>query len=119
MKTHSVAPVFQVSNLDASLKHYQEVLGFSEDFRFGNYAGVRYGEAGLHLCEHTVHQKPVGGSTAYFFCDEVDTYAETVKKNGAAVKVMPQDWPYGMRDFTILDPDGNHIHFGCEIKQSH
>jgi hypothetical protein len=32
--------------------------------------------------------------------------------------VEPADQPYGMRDCTVLDPDGNHLTFGCECRQS-
>ena len=27
------------------------------------------------------------------------------------------DEPYGLRDFMIADPDGNHLNFGCELKE--
>jgi hypothetical protein len=32
------------------------------------------------------------------------------------VKMEPADQPYGMRDFIVLDPDGNHLTFGCVIR---
>lgn len=115
MNTHGITPVFQVSDLGAALKHYTEVLGFSEDFRFGEYAGVRLGEACLHLCAHQIHGRPVGGGTAALFCDEVDAYCAAIKARGARVKTDPQDYPYGMRDFMVMDPDGNHLSFGCSI----
>jgi uncharacterized glyoxalase superfamily protein PhnB len=70
------------------------------------------------LCGHHFHQRPLGGSTASIFCDEIDSYYEEIKKNGAIVKVKPDDRSYGMRDFTVLDPDGNHLCFGCESKKS-
>src|SRR5580700_2746918 len=50
MKTQGIGPVFHVSDLDDALKYYAEVLGFKEDFRFGDYAGVNHGDACLHLC---------------------------------------------------------------------
>ncbi len=118
MKTQGVAPVLQVSSLSESLKYYDRVLGFAEDFRFGDYAGVRREEVMLHLCAHTVHKRPVGGGAVSIFCDEVDGYLAKIKKNGAVVKIEPENRPYGMRDFTILDPDGNHLTFGCESPTS-
>jgi uncharacterized glyoxalase superfamily protein PhnB len=116
MKTRGIGPVFQVSNLEDALKYYKEVLGFKEDFRFGAYAGVSSGDACLHLSANRLHQRPVGGGSAFVFCDEVDDYFREIKRNGATVKGEPADQPYGMRDFTVLDPDGNHMTFGCEIR---
>jgi uncharacterized glyoxalase superfamily protein PhnB len=52
------------------------------------------------------------------FCDEVDDYCQEIKKNGAVIKVEPADQPYGMRDFIVLDPDGNHMTFGCAIRRA-
>ena len=47
MKTTTAIPVFQVSDVDASLKHYTGIFGFSEDFRFGDYAGIKLGDVRL------------------------------------------------------------------------
>jgi len=118
MKTTTAIPVFQVSDVEASLKHYTGIFGFSEDFRFGDYAGIKLGDVRLHLSGHSVHERPVGGGTAYILCDEVDDYCAKIKKNGAIVKSDPKDYPYGMRDFMAVDPDGNHLAFGCEAKTS-
>jgi uncharacterized glyoxalase superfamily protein PhnB len=118
MKTQGIGPVFQVSNLEDALKYYKDVLGFKKDFQFGAYAGVSLGDACVHLCAHRIHQRPVGGGTAFVFCDEVDEYFRETKKNGALVKVEPADQEYGMRDFIVLDPDGNHMTFGCEIREA-
>jgi uncharacterized glyoxalase superfamily protein PhnB len=116
MKTQGIGPVFQVSSLPDALKYYRDVVGFKEDFRFGDCAGVSHGDACVHLCAHRIHQRPVGGGAAFVFCDEVDSYFQEIKKNGAIVKAEPGDQPYGMRDFIVLDPDGNHMTFGCEMR---
>ena len=118
MKAHVATPVFQVADLDAALKHYTEVLGFSEDFRFGDYAGVKLGDANLHLSGHSIHDRPVGAGTAYIFCDEVDTYFADIKAKGATVKADPKNYDYGMRDFMVVDPDGNHLGFGCPVEKA-
>ncbi|HEY8994121.1 MAG TPA: VOC family protein [Lacunisphaera sp.] len=119
MNPHGIAPVFQVADLDAALRHYKEVLGFSEDFRVGDYAGVKLGQVSLHLSKHGTgeYAKPVGGSIAYVFCDDIDGYFDKVKQKGATIKYPPNDAPYGMREFMLADLDGHHLAFGCEIKK--
>lgn len=116
MNTHYAASVFRVTNVDAALKYYTDVLGFSEDFRFGDYAGIKLGSVLVHLSGHSVHQRPIGGGTVYVFCDEVDSYYTEIKTKGARIVTEPKDYDYGMRDFVIQDPDGNHISFGCALK---
>lgn len=119
MNPENAAPVFQVADVDHALKYYKEVLGFSEDFRFGDYAGVKIGKVAVHLSKHGLgdYAKPIGGSIAYVFCDEVDSYFREVKEKGATIKYPPQDTEYGMREFMLADLDGHHLAFGCEIKK--
>jgi uncharacterized glyoxalase superfamily protein PhnB len=119
MHTHHIAPVFQVADLDAALKHYRDVLGFTEKFRVGDYAGVALGDVALHLSKHGAgeYAKPVGGSVACVFCDEVDDYFDQVKQRGAKIKYPPQDTYYRMREFMMADLDRHHLVFGCEAKK--
>jgi catechol 2,3-dioxygenase-like lactoylglutathione lyase family enzyme len=53
MKVFGAATVFQVSDLEASLNYYRDVLGFEKVFLFGAYAGIHSGEFCLHLCART------------------------------------------------------------------
>ena len=115
MTPHASATGFQVADLDRALRYYTEVLDFTEDFRHGLYAGVKFGPVLIHLNGNETHLKPVGGSALYIFCDEVDTYFASIQAKGAIVKFAPMDEPYGLRDFMIADPDGNHVNFGCEL----
>ena len=69
------------------------------------------------MCAHDVYKRPVGAGAAAIFWDEVDGYFAEIKKNGAIVKVEPGNRPYGMRDFTVLGRDGNHLNFGCESRK--
>lgn len=117
MKTFGSATTFHVSDLDASLKYYTEVLGFSERFRFGDYAGIEYGEVQIHLSgPKSTNKKETGQGGIYIFCDDVDVYYKEVVARGARTQAAPKDYDYGMRDFVIEDPDTNLIGVGQEIK---
>lgn len=115
MKASGAATVLQVSDLEASLRFYGEVLGFEKDFEFGPYAGVHIGECYLHLCAHTNWARPCGGGAVSIFADEVDSYFADVQARGAAIQLPPTNEDYGMRDFVVSDPDGNVLTFGCSL----
>jgi uncharacterized glyoxalase superfamily protein PhnB len=51
------------------------------------------------------------------FVTEVDALYEELKAKGANTLKPPQDYPYGMRDFDVIDLDGNHLCFGMESKR--
>ena len=113
MKITGAATVLPVSDIDASLRFYMEVLGFSQEFRFGEYAGVERDGCLIHLSLHTNPNAGEPGSGAiYIFCDKVDDFYAEATQRGAIVEGEPRDYPYGMRDFVLLDPDENRISFG-------
>jgi catechol 2,3-dioxygenase-like lactoylglutathione lyase family enzyme len=113
-KAISAVPVFHVKDVDASVQFYSNVLGFNQAFRYGTYIGLRIGKCELHICPPDYHGPAIGRGNAYVICDEVDQYFAKIKAAGAAPKREPADRVYGMRDFVILDPDGNQITFGCD-----
>jgi uncharacterized glyoxalase superfamily protein PhnB len=43
---------------------------------------------------------------------DVDSLHAELAARGAKVLKPPQDYDYGMRDFDVLDPDGNQLTFG-------
>ena len=51
---------------------------------------------------------------AYIRLSDVDAYHLELKGRNLAVS-EPQDRPYGMRDFEVVDPDGNRLAFGERI----
>lgn len=117
MKAFSAATTFHVSDLEASLRYYTEVLGFTQRFRFGNYAGVEYDDVQIHLSgPGSTNKRQVGQGSIYLFCDEVDEYYKLITGRGAAAQNPPRDYEYGMRDFVVEDPDQNLVAFGHEVK---
>lgn len=113
MKINSAATVFTVSDLDDALSYYTEVLGFEEDFRFGQYAGIKRDDCYIHLSQQgNPNTGVVGGGSVYCFCDDVDGYDAKIVARGATAGGEPQDYEYGMRDFITRDPDGNQLSFG-------
>jgi catechol 2,3-dioxygenase-like lactoylglutathione lyase family enzyme len=115
----SSATVFQVADIEVAVTFYRDILGFTVDFRYGNYAGVFLGEFQLHLCAHTIWSRPVGGGAVVIIAEEVDNYCATIKERGAPILLEPTDEPYGLRDFVTRDPDGNILTFSAPLAPSH
>lgn len=117
MKIHGAAAVLPVSDLDASLRYFVDVLGFSEDFRFGQYAGIKRDDCCLHLSAHgNPNTGTPGTGSVYFFCDEVDDYFAAITQRCATTDGEPKNYDYGMRDFITRDPDGNQLSFGAPVE---
>lgn len=118
MKTHGSATTFHVTDVVQSLEFYTKTLGFSERFRFGDYAGVQYQDIQIHLSgPRATNKKKIGQGSLYVFCDAVDEYYAEIVASGARIQSPPKDYEYGMRDFVVEDLDSNLITFGAEIKK--
>lgn len=120
MRVESASTVFQVAKIRKAVAFYRDVLGFGEEFLYGDppfYAGVKRDRAIFHLNASKENEARRGMGSAYVFCDEVDDYYEEVRLKGAEVTSPLNSYPYGMRDFQIADPDGNLVTFGCPIEE--
>jgi catechol 2,3-dioxygenase-like lactoylglutathione lyase family enzyme len=119
MKVNWASTIFQVSDLRKSIRFYTEVLGFEEEFVFGDppfYAGIKMGNAILHLNSGKENENRRGMGSLYVFCDEVDSYYERIKSLEVEITSKLDTWPYGMRDFQLKDLDGNLLNFGCPVE---
>ncbi|MCC6572540.1 MAG: VOC family protein [Planctomycetes bacterium] len=116
------APTFPVADVEKALKWYKEVLGFNVAFRQADptgaivYGGVTRGAARLHLAQ-MFPDGPLKKSAAYLFMKSgVDELAAQVYARGGNIIVPLKDHPYGLRECTVEDPDGNHIYVGQPVE---
>jgi catechol 2,3-dioxygenase-like lactoylglutathione lyase family enzyme len=106
--------MFPVRDVEAALRYYVDVLGFAEEFRFGNYAGIHRDDCRIHLSQQgNPNTGPPGTGSVYLYCDEVDGYYAEITARGAVADGPPKDYEYGMRDFVVRDTDGNQVSFGA------
>jgi catechol 2,3-dioxygenase-like lactoylglutathione lyase family enzyme len=111
----AAAPVFVVQDVPQSVAHYRDILGFRVEFTYGEptfYAGVERDRVLIHLQAAAETKRAPGQSAVYIFVIGVEALHEELKARGARLLGAPKDYPYGMRDFDLLDPDGNQLSFG-------
>jgi DNA-binding MarR family transcriptional regulator len=112
------SPIFPVRDLAAALAHYA-TLGFrtfpyedGDDYGFANRDGV-----GVHLAADPGHDRQQPGSAYLYVRDAAALYEEWSKPGIAGHNHPAEPTPYGMREGSHTDPDGNLIRFGSPIKE--
>jgi uncharacterized glyoxalase superfamily protein PhnB len=115
------ATVLTVRDIAASIGYFRDALGFAVAFEYGEptfYAGLCRDEVELHLIAANQTKRQPGHGAITIFVEDVDAlHAELVARNAKVVK-PPQDYDYGMRDFDVVDLDGNQIFFGMASKKT-
>ena len=105
-----------VRDLDASVKWYQEVLGFLVEKRHergGKVMAVslKAGRVEILLTQDDGakgmdRRKGEGISLQFTTMQSVDSIAGRVRACGVALATEPTDTPWGARVFRVVDPDG-------------
>ena len=104
-----IMPELPCGDVPAAVRHYREVLGFSVNYEQDDLGVMERDEVSLLLIARTPQHGGIG--SAYFYVRDVDAlYAELVG-SGAGVQGEPVSHPWGLREFSVLDPDGNRLRF--------
>jgi catechol 2,3-dioxygenase-like lactoylglutathione lyase family enzyme/GNAT superfamily N-acetyltransferase len=118
MITSSIA-VLAVVDIPASVAFYVNVLGFKQQWLWGNpptFGCVSLGKAEIFLCQQPQLAHQVEGHMHCFFDEEnVDALHEQHRAAGAPIVSPIENKPWGVREYTVRDPSGYHLRFGGPI----
>lgn len=130
-----ISPLLQVSDLEASVSFYGKKLGFRTGSIDGGFAMVRRDDCLIFLAQKTKDAN-ITNKTARAVPDDgwcnydlhihcqpgtVDALYEEFRAKGVRVPDSFNNGPvtrsYGIRDFSVIDPDGYDLVFGekCEV----
>lgn len=114
--TAQLVAEIMVRDLDRSLAFYT-ALGFTLERRDGGFAALRWEDRWLFLDERRDLPPPRGPARANLriLTADVDRLWATVRTLGAPVERPIADRSYGLRDFTVLDPDGFGVRFATPL----
>ena len=113
------ATVLVVREITESIAYYRDALGFAVTFQYGDpafYACLCRDEVTIHLLAARQTQRLPGNGGICVFVKDVDSVHAEIAARGAKVMKPPQDYGYGMRDFDVIDLDGNRLTFGMESR---
>lgn len=105
-----------VSHLERSLALYA-ALGFTVERRDGGFAALRFDDRRLFLDERKDLEPVQGPSRANvrILVPDVDALWERTQALSLAVEQPLGDRYYGLRDFTVRDPDGHGLRFASTL----
>lgn len=132
MQLKHLVPMLNVSDIDHSLEFYRQGLGFEvvsdpAAVREWRWATIRSGHTELMLSESRCqpgdavvgdpHEDTAWPVIFYFYPDDVVRLYAHILAAGfepSALKVTH----YGMREFSLVDPDGHVLSFGQDADES-
>ena len=108
---YQAAPLLFVPDVTATAEYYRDVLGFASDPDGSGpeYRVVWRDHAAVHLARGG--QAPAG-VRIFFWVKDVDRVYGEVAGRGAHITTALGTRPYGLRDFSIEDPNGVTLVFG-------
>ena len=102
-------PELPLSDVAAGVAYYQKVLGFRINYAQDGLGVMDRDDVTLLLIARSEKHTGIGSCEAYVR-DADALYAELVAR-GADVQGAPVSHPWGLRDFRVLDLEGNRITF--------
>jgi len=114
MQLNQPVPELPVADVEKSQKYYRDVLGCKIEWLYPdkNLGAVSSGSTALFFRKKS---RPFEPTIHWIFAEDVDgTYSRLVD-TGALIVEDIENKPWGLRQFTIADPDGNLFHFHHEM----
>jgi catechol 2,3-dioxygenase-like lactoylglutathione lyase family enzyme len=103
---------FYVSDLKRAAKFYEEILGLEKKYEYSSYVGFECGGVEIGLIPKPKEEKIRAVSTSpsvEFLVDDVDKTYNELKIKGVKFTKKLHDEPWGGRQATFTDPDGNTL----------
>ena len=111
--------VLAVKELKIETAYYLDKLGFERDFTAPGWEFLSFGDFKLMLgeCPDEITAEATGNHSwyAHVLVENVDSIYEEFISLGASILSTISDKPWGIRDFSVVTPDGHRITFGQVI----
>ena len=102
-------PELPFTNVPAAVTHYRDVLGFEVNYAQHDLGVIDRDGMRLLLIARTAQHTGIG-SCSFYVADADALHAELTVR-GANVQGPPVSQPWGLREFKVLDPEGNRLSF--------
>jgi catechol 2,3-dioxygenase-like lactoylglutathione lyase family enzyme len=125
MRTERPEPILPARNLDETWTFY-ETLGFTPWFRgrWSGYEIISRGELVIHFFAESELVPAENESQCYWRVKDADEFyllfaGLDLPAEGIPRLTAPEDQPWGMREFTFVDPSGNRVRVGHNLDRAY
>jgi len=117
-----LSPLLAARNMKETIEFYTKSLGFKMGMAFPDASNPEYvdlSKDGMVLMfipaeDHGISSEEKLGTGVYLYMEidgDIDEYYDELKKRGVKIAVDIKDEPFGVRDFTVEDPNGYKLAF--------
>ena len=103
-------PELPVTDVERAQQHYRDALGFEIGWLYqGKEIGaVSRGNVAIFFRKKT---PPFESAVHWVFAEDIDATYNELKSSGAKIVEPLEKKPWGLRQFTVEDLDGNRFYF--------
>ena len=105
-----IMPELPWTDVPAGVQHYRDILGFKINYAQHDIGVMDRDEARVLIIARTPQHTGIG--SCYVYVSDADALHRELVSKGANVIGEPVSRPWGLREFRVLDPEGNQLTFG-------
>jgi predicted enzyme related to lactoylglutathione lyase len=105
----SIMPELPLDDVPGGVAYYRDVLGFDVNYQQHDIGVMDRDQARLLLIARTERHRGIGSCS--FYVVDADALHEELVTKGAHVQGPPISHPWGLREFRVLDLEGNRLSF--------
>jgi RimJ/RimL family protein N-acetyltransferase/predicted enzyme related to lactoylglutathione lyase len=106
-------PELPVADVERAQQHYRDALGFEIGWLIpeGDIGAVSRDDAAIFFRRRG---RPFEPAVHWVFAADIDATYEELRSRGARIVESLEKKPWGLRQFTVEDIDGNRFYFHCD-----
>jgi len=106
-------PELPVADVERAQQHYRDSLGFEIGWLYPDkgIGSVQRGDVAIFFRKR---ESPFEPAVHWVFAEDIDASYQELKSLGANIVEPLEKKPWGLRQFTVKDLDGNLFYFHCD-----
>jgi catechol 2,3-dioxygenase-like lactoylglutathione lyase family enzyme len=112
-------PILACASVEDTIAFYVDRLGFEREWVWGDLpedGGVRRGEVQLYFMRSPQLAEGCRGREVMLFVEDVDALHDEHRRRGAPIAEPLRDEPWGLREYSVLDPHGHRLRFAESLE---